>query len=178
MQVEETRKIIAVLMNDFQNFRPIDTEMLAISWTRILQNYSYKQVNMAVQVFETTDTSGFAPIPSQLINIITKISQPEQLNEIEAWTLVSKALRNGYYGAEEEFAKLPPIVQKAVGSPAQLRMWATTDEKSVESVISSNFMRTYKAEVKRAEEYASLPENVKALMQKMSPMNRIEQMGE
>ena len=118
------------------------------------------------------------PAPADIRNKAMMLSKNNELNEIEAWTLVSKALRNGYYGAEEEFAKLPPIVQKAVGSPAQLRMWATTDESSVESVISSNFMRTYKAEVKRAEEYARLPEDVKALMQNMSPMNRIEQKGE
>ena len=145
-------------------------------WYGLLSDIPYEVASAATKSYMMTETK--IPAPADIRNKAMMLSKNNELNEIEAWTLVSKALRNGYYGAEEEFAKLPPIVQKAVGSPAQLRMWATTDESSVESVISSNFMRTYKAEVKRAEEYARLPEDVKALMQNMSPMNRIEQKGE
>lgn len=145
-------------------------------WYGLLSDIPYEVASAATKSYMMTETK--IPAPADIRNKAMMLSKNNELNEIEAWTLVSKALRNGYYGAEEEFAKLPPIVQKAVGSPAQLRMWATTDESSVESVISSNFMRTYKAEIKRAEEYARLPEDVKALMQNMSPMNRIEQKGE
>jgi hypothetical protein len=63
--------------------------------------------------------------------------------------LVSKALRNGYYGAEQEFEKLPPLVQRAVGQPSNLRQWATTDIDSIENVIQSNFLRTYRAVLNR-----------------------------
>ena len=178
MQVEDARKIIAVMMVSYPNFKPVDVNFMAQEWANMLSEYTYQQVDVALRYYITTDKSGFAPSIGKIVEKIKSVSEPKELNEIEAWTLVSKALRNGYYGAEEEFAKLPPIVQKAVGSPEQIRLWARTDDKSIETVISSNFMRTYKAEVKRAEEYARLPEEVKALMQKMSPLNRIEQMGE
>lgn len=145
-------------------------------WYGLLNDIPYDVASATIKSYMMTETK--IPTPADIRGKSRKFVNSDELNEIEAWTLVSKALRNGYYGAEEEFSKLPPIVQKAVGSPAQLRMWATTDESSVESVISSNFMRTYKAEVKRAEEYARLPEDVKAIMQKISPLNRIEQMGE
>ena len=145
-------------------------------WYGLLSDIPYEVASAATKSYMMTETK--IPAPADIRNKAMMLSKNNELNEIEAWTLVSKALRNGYYGAEEEFAKLPPIVQKAVGSPAQLRMWATTDESSVESVISSNFMRTYKAEVKRAEEYARLPEDVRVLIQNMSPMNGIEKKGE
>lgn len=178
MHIEEARKIIAVMMVSYPNFKPIDTELMATTWADMLAEYTYEQVSVALKCYIATDTSGFAPSVGKLIQKANLLVGNVELNEIEAWTLVSKALRNGYYGAEEEFAKLPPTVQRAVGSPSQLRMWATTDEKSVESVISSNFMRTYKAEVKRAEEYARLPEDVRVLIQNMSPMNGIEKKGD
>lgn len=178
MDREETKKIIRIICASYPNYKPADISETIDVWANMLSEYSYEHIAVALKSYIATDTSGFAPSIGELIQKANSLLENGKLNEIEAWTLVSKALRNGYYGAEEEFAKLPLLVQKAVGSPAQLRMWATTDESSVESVISSNFMRTYKAEVKRAEEYARLPEDVKALMQKMSPLNRIEKMGE
>jgi hypothetical protein len=83
---------------------------------------------------------------------------------MEAWSLVSNAIKNGYYGAEEEFAKLPEVVQKAVGTPANLRAWAHTDEASIENVVQSNFMRTYRTVVKRETEYAKMPTSIKNLI--------------
>lgn len=145
-------------------------------WYGLLSDIPYEVASAATKSYMMTETK--IPAPADIRNKAMMLSKNNELNEIEAWTLVSKALRNGYYGAEEEFVKLPPIVQKAVGSPEQIRLWARTDDKSIETVISSNFMRTYKAEVKRAEEYARLPEDVKVLMQKISPLNRIESKGE
>jgi hypothetical protein len=78
--------------------------------------------------------------------------------------LVSKAIRNGYYGAEEEFAKLPEVVKKAVGNPANLRAWAHTDEQSIENVVQSNFLRTYRVVVKRESENAKLPDSIRNAM--------------
>lgn len=178
MDREETKKIIRIICASYPNYKPADISETIDVWANMLSEYSYEHIAVALKSYIATDTSGFAPSIGELIQKANSLVENGKLNEIEAWTLVSKALRNGYYGAEEEFAKLPPIVQKAVGSPEQIRLWSRTDDKSIETVISSNFMRTYKTEVKRAEEYARLPEDVKALMQKMSPMNRIEEMGE
>ena len=85
---------------------------------------------------------------------------------MEAWALVSNALRNGTYGAVEEFEKLPEIVQKAVGSPENLRNWAQTDVGSVENVIQSNFIKTYRAELNRKSSISILPDKLKKLMEK------------
>jgi hypothetical protein len=107
-----------------------------------------------------SDTSGFAPTVGQVLENARKIKSPEELNEMQAWALVSKALRNGTYGAEEEFNKLPPLVQQAVGSPSQLRNWATTDYESIENVIQSNFMRTYRTVCNRANEFSKLTPDI------------------
>ena len=164
MEREQTKKIIAVMMATFPNYHPVDLTATVNTWTIMLEEYSYEEVSMALKAFVTSDTSGFAPSTGQLIERIKTISTPQSLSETEAWLLVSKALRNGSYGAQEEFEKLPPIIQKCIGSPTQLRNWAQTKNESVENVIQSNFMRTYRTEVKRAEEIEKMPTEIKKMI--------------
>lgn len=164
MEREQTKKIIAVMMATFPNYHPVDLTATVNTWTIMLEEYSYEEVSMALKAFVTSDTSGFAPSPGQLIERIKTISTPQSLSETEAWLLVSKALRNGSYGAQEEFEKLPPIIQKCIGSSTQLRNWAQTKNESVENVIQSNFMRTYRTEVKRAEEIEKMPTEIKKMI--------------
>jgi hypothetical protein len=69
-----------------------------------------------------------------------------------------------YYNAGENFAELPPILQKIVGSPNVLREWALMNGEVVNSVIQSNFMRSYKAKVAQEKEHAMLPSSTKQLI--------------
>lgn len=150
MTNEEVKKIIGTMILTYPNYKPDNMTMLIELWKEMFSEYTYQQVAMALKAYIASDTSGFAPSIGQLVGKMQLINQPEELNEMEAWNLVSKAIRNGYYGAEEEFSKLPELVQKAVGSHEQLRQWAQTDIGSVENVIQSNFMRTYRAVVERS----------------------------
>ena len=115
---------------------------------------------------DNSDISGFAPSIGQLIGKIQTISQPQELDGMTAWGLVSKALRNGTYGAVEEFNKLPPLVRQAVGMPDNLKNWATSDYQTIETVIQSNFLRTYETVVKRANEINRMPDDIKSLIKK------------
>ena len=131
-------------------------------WYMLLADLDYKNASIATQMHMRSST--FEPKPADIIEQYNKLLKREELTEMEAWSLVSKALRNGINGAEEEFNKLPPLAQKAVGSPSQLRFWATSDEGSIESVVQSNFMRTYRTECKRQREFDKLPNDVKQLI--------------
>lgn len=162
MTRDETKKIIRIIADSYPNYRPSDISETIDVWSMMLEEYPYNQIAMALKAYILTDTSGFAPSIGQLVNKLT--SAEPQLNEMEAWSLVSKAIRNGYYGAEEEFAKLPEVVQKAVGNPANLRAWSHTDEQSIENVVQSNFLRTYRVVVKRESENAKLPDSLRLAM--------------
>lgn len=174
MHIEEARKIIAVMMVSYPNFKPIDTEFMATTWADMLAEYTYEQVDMALRCYITSDKSGFAPSIGQIVDKIKTVSEPQQLNELEAWGLVDKAIRNSGYHAEEEFAKLPPIIQKAVGSPSQLRNWGMTDIDSIETVAQSNFMRTYRAVAKREDEISRMPLQIRQMIQDNEPKKIIE----
>ncbi|HPR79507.1 MAG TPA: hypothetical protein PLR69_12990, partial [Candidatus Limiplasma sp.] len=107
---------------------------------------------------------------------LAQMNPANEIDEAKAWALVAAALRNsgggpqsrvyrngafeGGKGAEQAFAKLPPEVQRSVGSPAQLRDWSQTDVETLNSVVSSNFMRSYRARAGYVREINKLPESV------------------
>lgn len=174
MTVNDARKIIAVMLVSYPNFKPIDTELMATTWADMLNEYSYEQVSVALKCYITTDTSGFAPSIGQLIDKLKTVEQPQELNELQAWGLVRKAINNSGYHSEEEFAKLPPLVQKAVGTPGQLKQWGLSDIESIETVAQSNFMRTYRAVAKREDEVSRMPKEIRQLIQQNEPKITIE----
>lgn len=161
----------------YPNFNPPDKTVTINTWFLLLKDNEYLAIEQALRAYITTDTSGFAPNIGQLLDKLHAIQSPQELNEMEAWSLVSKALRNGYYGAVEEFDKLPPLVQKAVGSPDNLRNWSQTDVKAIETVIQSNFMRSYAAIVKREYEIKKMPADVQALIEDVNKTSYSAQIG-
>lgn len=110
----------------------------------------------------------FPPSIGEIKNKMLDLSAPAGMSETEAWALVSKALHNGIYGYQKEYDALPPLVQKAVGRPEQLREWAVMPEDEVQSVVASNFMRGFKTVMKRDREMSLLPESVKQLLEGVS----------
>ena len=165
MTREETVKIIRIMVDSYPNYKPNNISETVDVWNMMLSDYDYNLVAMALKAYILSDTSGFAPSIGQIVDKIQAISKPQELSEMEAWDMVRIALRNSGYNAEEEFNKLPLIVQKAVSSPSQLRTWAL-DENYNEQVVSSNFMRCYRTVVARENEIAKMPAEVRALLGK------------
>lgn len=151
------------MVDSYPNYKPNNISETVDVWYMMLSDYDYNLVAMALKAYILSDTSGFTPSIGQLVSKIQTITKPHKLSEMEAWSLVSKAIRNSGYNSVEEFAKLPPIVQNAVGLPCQLRTWAL-DENYNEQVVSSNFMRCYRTELARHDELSKMPEEIKALI--------------
>jgi hypothetical protein len=166
MTREETVKIIRIMSDCYPNYKPNNLSETVDVWQMMLDEYSYNQVSIALKAYVTSDTSGFAPSVGEIVAKIQLVSQPQELDGMAAWGLVSKALRNGTYGAVEEFNKLPPLVKQAVGMPDNLKNWATSDYQTIETVIQSNFLRTYETIVKRTNEINRMPDNIKSLIEK------------
>lgn len=175
MTRDEIKQLLMRIQTVYPNWKPqTDLRFVVETWNEYLFDYSYEQMLLALKAFISTDTSGFAPNIGQLIEKARMISCPEEMNEMEAWALVSKALRNGYYGAEEEFKKLPPLIQKAIGQPSQLRQWAQTESISIENVVQSNFLRTYRSVVNRSNEVTRMPVEIRKMIEDINPRPMIE----
>lgn len=177
MNKTEAKKIIASMIAIYPNYRPVDIIAVEKAWTDAMPEYSYEQISAALNSYIRSNTSGFAPAPGQLMDIICTMTTPQELNEMEAWALVREAISRSTYYCVEEFAKLPPLVQKAVGDSNQLRVWAM-DEDFNESVVMANFQRTYRVVLDREKEISKMPESVRMLIQKScekSPSAMLEQ---
>ena len=162
MTREETTKILAVLQAAYPMFYRNQTRQqmqdTVLLWEDVFSDKDYNLVKAAVKALITTRTETFPPNVGSVIDMIQKITVPE-LSPLDAWGYVSRALRNGIYGAEEEWAKLPECVRKAI-TPEQIREWASDNEYK-ESVASSNFMKSYIQSRKTARELEMMPDEIR-----------------
>lgn len=169
MTRDETIKILMVIQAAYPNYKPPDKTVTVNIWTEMLSDVSYEQVSAAVKAYIQTDTSGFAPGIGAIREKIAEMFSQENGTDAEAWQVVWKAIRcsGDYDRAIENFNSFPTAIQKAVGSPNQLREWALTQELNVE-VVSSNFRKTFRVEQQRERERNKLSPDVLRLMR---PLN-------
>lgn len=169
MTRQETLGIMATLSAAYPSFyrksTPEDTAAAVALWAEMFKDEEYSIVKAAVLALIKTRTEGWPPNVGEVTAKIAELTQPKEFAEAEAWALVEKAARNGIYGYREEFEKLPPVVQKAVGSANQLREWAMMDSGELKTVVASNFMRSFKVIQKREREAAMLPADVRTMLQ-------------
>lgn len=166
MTHEEAKKIVRILCASYPNWKPMDIKDTVEAWEMMLSDYEYQDVAIAVKTIVTTDSSGFAPSIGKVIDEIHKLSNlslKTSLSGIQAWDMVRKAVKRGAYNSEEEFAKLPPTVQKAVGSAGCIHDMAVDTNLNL-GVEQSHFLRAYERAVQDEEYEAKLPKEVKALL--------------
>ncbi len=173
MNKSETAKIMAVLKTSYpQYYRGMSDDELTAAvnlWQSMFDDTPYRTVAAGVKAFLATDVKGFPPSIGQVKEHIAKLTRPQDaMTEQEAWTLVKKALRNSAYGYMEEYEKLPAEVRAVIGSPSVLRDWGQIDMRELDTVVASNFMRSYRARVQNEREYASMPESVRLFIAEVS----------
>jgi len=164
MTKEEFARIVAAILSMFPKCDLNSAQAVAL-WYELLKDYPYKAVYEAtLQCFRE---SKFAPMPSDIIeNIRRRYGKEDRPNAMEAWSLVYKAICNSGYHAVEEFEKLPELVQKAVGSPENLKEMACMRLETVESVEQSHFIKIYNIECQRRDMDKEL--NPKWLVEKVN----------
>jgi len=166
MNKAETIKIVMILKATYPNWAKEQSKdeisMMVSIWNEMLIDYNYEIVQSAIKALLAS--SKWPPSISQVIEKIKFIQSggKREMSEQEAWSLISKAISNSSYNASQEFEKLPKQLQDVVRTPQQLKNWALMDSDTVQSVVSSNFMRSYKAVVKNDREFEALPSDVKS----------------
>lgn len=168
MTRREALAVMAMLKTAYPSFyKDLSKEDLNAAvnlWATMFSEESIQVVTEAIKALMCT--LKYPPTIADVKEKIALITQPLAMTEMEAWDMVRRAI--SYYHANETFTNLPPILQKIVGSPNQLREWALMNVETVNSVIQSNFMRSYKAKVAQEKEYAMLPESTRQLIQSIA----------
>ena len=172
MTHKETGMVLAVLKaaypHSFKDITPEEGMAMANLWQTMFAADPYEAVNAAVSALISTRKEGYSPTIGEVKEQLYKLTAPEELNEGEAWAMICKACKNGSYGYKEEFEKLPPEVQKAVGKPEQIREWAQIDTDTFQTVIMSNFQRSFRIAQMRAKQDAMLPPGVRETVGRIS----------
>ena len=182
MTRQETATIMDILAAAYPRFytgadapNPVQTLNL---WATMFADDPVEVVAMAVKAFIASDKKGFPPHIGAIKDAIVKLKTPDAMTEQEAWELVRRATSNSNYGAKDEFEKLPPVVRRLVGSQNQLREWAMMDSDTLNSVVASNFQRSYKARAASEREYLALPSDVRNAMEQLSGAMRMPELSE
>ena len=172
MNQKETIAVLAVLKTAYPQFyrglSPQELQETVTLWSEMFSAEDFQVVKAAVKAHIATDAKGYPPHIGAIKAAIRKITQPDEMSEMEAWGYVSRALRNSSYNSIKEFERLPPVVRRIVGAPSQLREWAAMDSDTVQSVVQSNFMRSYRARSQSEQEYLALPAEVKEIMAQLA----------
>lgn len=175
MTRDETAKLLAIINSAYPTTFKVENKKQTLdTWAWLLGDYDYKAIGLALKTYIQVEGNKFPPSVAELIAMTRKPQELNTLSENEAWAMVRVAVRNGIYGAEEEYEKLPVEIKKAVGSASMIHQWAKTDSSELDTVVASNFMRSYKAIVKREQEKEALPDELKVLLESKLNSNLLE----
>ena len=169
MTREQTQTILRIIRAEwpasFRNMTRQDAEDRLALWSELFADDDAALVGAAVKAIIVAGNREFAPQIGTIKEQMRALTAPEdEKTEAEAWARIHKAIRNSAYEADAEFRRLPPILQKLVGSPSQLREWALMDSDTVGSVVASNVQRAYRTMRQREIEAAKLPADVRAYL--------------
>jgi len=145
----EAAKILAILKasypNAYRGLNQTDTKAVVFLWANAFKQEDYTRVSKALLDFINNDPKGFPPTTGQVKSYMTKRQELEQgkLLAVDAWQLVLKAMRNSGTQSVQEFNKMPLEVQRAVGSPIQLKQWALNGDMQQLEYIRSNFCKNF-----------------------------------
>lgn len=167
MTKKETAKILAVLKAAYpSSFTHTTDERLMLEiWHDSLDDADYEDVNQAVRKYIATNEDNFAPSIGKIRKLIVEAKQPEtgRMTSQEAASVLSRAVGDSLYHSVEQFQKLPPLIQKVVRDPQTLFEWGQLPIETFQTVVLSNFQRSYQVALQQSVEDAKLPDDLKPL---------------
>ena len=145
MTEKEFINIAKALKSVYADPKFISDQFAMEIWFKQLADIPYDIATMAIQKYIQVEK--FPPTIADIRYYAREITSPasEDMSEVEAWSLVRRAINNGLYGAEKEFERLPKIIQSVLGSPERIRSMATLEPSDIETVEQSHFIRAYRA---------------------------------
>ena len=138
------------------------------AWNFVFADKDAAQAFKGLRWYLSNDVKGFPPSPGQIIACMNKLTPENTLNELEAWRLVEKAVRNSLYNAEVEFVKLPQKIKRVIRDPGRLKEWSQMDIEEFNTVIQSNFLRSFKMEQQREQEGNNVPLQMRPMLDVMA----------
>lgn len=111
-------------------------------WYEIFKDDDVTLFNRAIlTLFQTLEfPPTIADVRKQMSKMVEAYNnEPSAMDEYNA---IRKAIKSSTYYSSENFEKLPEIAKKFVGSPMQLKEWATSENFN-EDVLRGQFLKQY-----------------------------------
>ena len=164
MDRRQTAQVLSILKAAYPNFYrgmgKADLEQILSLWTDMFQDDDPRIVAGAVKAFIASDSKGFPPVIGTIKEKVRQITKPPMMTEQEAWSLVLDAMNCSEHDVGKKFEALPPVVRSIVGNARQLWDWGMMDSQTVNSVVASNFMRSYRNRAQQQADFEALPGDV------------------
>lgn len=161
MTKQEVVKLFALISTAYPRsdaFRKATPEAVEM-WAVCLEDVPFAVIQKALVAHSVN--SEFPPSIAEIRRAALQGETEKRDTAEEAWALVLHALQNSAYNSVEEFAKLPDICKRCVGSPNVLKTWAVSEDENTVSVARAQFLNSYRALDKREQERAMLPPSVR-----------------
>ena len=171
MDREEFKKIVKGVKSIYADPKFIADQDAFDMWYALLKDLDYEVASMATQSYMQTEK--FPPTPADIRRYASQITSPitDDISEIDAWGKVSKAICNSLYHSEEEFNRLPKLIQQTLGNHIRLRELAELDAGQLQTVEASNFMRSYRAKLEVHKRESQLNDSLRLTINQMRQEN-------
>ena len=148
--------------NFYKNITKEEVEDTVLLYEEMFKDCNYKLVSLAIK--ELINTYEYPPTIATIKKKMYELTHLEEESNSELWDKLLKAIRNGYYGAEEEYKKLPDIVKEYIGGPEQLRSIAEMDSETIHSVVKGQFLKQIENLKEREKTKQNLSPEVKKML--------------
>ena len=173
MEKHETKALLKILSaaypKTYQSMGEEQKRELLALWHEMFAEYPGEIVALAcknyVRVNEFPPT--IAGLSAQIRLLLERDSAAEAFNALQ------KACRNGYYGAAEEYAKLPKTVQRWLGDSTTLKELAQLPPDKFATVVRGEFLKSYPDMEKRVKAQEEMPESIRTLIDSMFGNNKL-----
>ena len=158
MTREETAAVMKIMRYAYPTFYSKMTvgdfnEIVGL-WSQMFKDDDFYIVSDAVKDLVVTHR-GFPP---EIADVKEKIREllataGSEPTDEELWAILREAIKDGMYGAEEQFKALPPVLKRYCGSPSKLRDLAQEDSGTIETVVHGQFLKSI-PHMREREEFA------------------------
>lgn len=178
MTQQETAQVLTLLRAAYPAFYRKTTaqeaEIAVRLWAEMFAEDDYSIVQYALKQL-IADHSGYPPDIAALktkIKEVIKAATGAPTHE-DLWQLLKSAAQNSGYCYEEEYANLPPVLQRFLGSAYALHDLAFIDAQTFNTVYHGQFLKQIPTIEDRMAYEASLPAHVKAAISAAASQKRM-----
>jgi hypothetical protein len=163
MNRKEIINLLAIATANFPNMQEKDMKPTAILWEKSLSDIDYPIAENAI--LKVLSTSRFFPTIADIREAVAQITQPRQLDAMEAWGMISEAIRKyGYYRQKEAMESLPSDVVEMV----KRFTWNELCLSENIETLRAQFRMAWDIQAKRKKELSALPVEIRLMIEDTS----------